>query len=88
MVSRKHSPSCSSILSHSSRMKWPHCLRLMSPSLASALHRPGVATITDGGLAFTQGLTLAHFRAQLEDLRERIAHVKLQLEHLRDTSAV
>jgi len=33
-----------------------------------------------------QGLTLAHFRAQLEDLREHIAHVTAQLEHLRDTS--
>jgi hypothetical protein len=34
-----------------------------------------------------QGLTLAHFRAQLEDLRERIAHVRAQFEHPRDTSA-
>jgi len=33
-----------------------------------------------------QGLTLAHFRAQLEDLREHIAHGRAQLEHLRDTS--
>jgi hypothetical protein len=33
-----------------------------------------------------QGLTLAHFRTQLEDLPERIAHVRAQLEHLRDTS--
>jgi hypothetical protein len=33
-----------------------------------------------------QGLTLAHFRAQLEDLRQHIAHVRAQLEHLRDTS--
>jgi len=33
-----------------------------------------------------QGLTLAHFRAQLEDLREHIAHVRTQLEHLRATS--
>jgi len=33
-----------------------------------------------------QGLTLAHFRAQLEDLREHIAHVRARLEHLRDTS--
>ena len=33
-----------------------------------------------------QGLTLAHFRAQLEDLREHIAHDRAQLEHLRDTS--
>jgi hypothetical protein len=33
-----------------------------------------------------QGLTLVHFSAQLEDLREHIAHVRAQLEHLRDTS--
>jgi len=33
-----------------------------------------------------QGLTLGHFRAQLEDLREHIARVGAQLEHLRDTS--
>ena len=33
-----------------------------------------------------QGLTLAHFRPQLEDLREHIAHVIAQLEHLQDTS--
>jgi hypothetical protein len=33
-----------------------------------------------------QGLTLAHIRAQLEDLREHIALVRAQLEHLRDTS--
>mmetsp|Transcript_4409 Transcript_4409/g.17587 ORF Transcript_4409/g.17587 Transcript_4409/m.17587 type:complete len:205 (-) Transcript_4409:192-806(-) len=45
--------SCSSILSHSSRMKCPHCLSEMSPSLASALHRPGVATITLGGFSFS-----------------------------------
>jgi hypothetical protein len=32
-----------------------------------------------------QGLTLAHFTAQLEDLREHIAHVSAQLEHPRDT---
>ena len=31
-------------------------------------------------------LTLAHFTAQLEDLRGHIAHVRAQLEHLRDTS--
>ena len=34
----------------------------------------------------TQGLTLAHFRAQLEDPRGHIAHVTAQLEHSRDTS--
>jgi hypothetical protein len=33
-----------------------------------------------------QGLTLAHFRAQLEDLQEHIAHVRAQLEHLQDSS--
>jgi TPR repeat protein len=33
-----------------------------------------------------QGLTLAHFRAQVEDLREHIAPVTAQLEHLRATS--
>jgi hypothetical protein len=33
-----------------------------------------------------QGLTLAQFKAQLEDLREHIAHVRAQLEHLLDTS--
>ena len=37
--------------------------------------------------ADTQGLTLAHFRAQLEDLREHIAHIRAQLEHPRDTSS-
>jgi hypothetical protein len=36
--------------------------------------------------AAVQGLTLAHFRSQLEDLRERINHVRAQLEHLQDTS--
>jgi hypothetical protein len=39
-----------------------------------------------GVFALAQGLTLAYFRAQLEDLRERIAHVTAQPEHLRDTS--
>jgi hypothetical protein len=33
-------------------------------------------------------LTLAHFRAQLEDLRGHIAHGRAQHEHLRDTSTV
>jgi hypothetical protein len=33
-----------------------------------------------------QGLTLAHFKAQREALRGRIAHVRAQLEHLRATS--
>jgi hypothetical protein len=33
-----------------------------------------------------QGLTLAHIGAQLEDLREHVAHVRTQLVHLRDTS--
>jgi hypothetical protein len=33
--------------------------------------------------ALHQGLTLAHFKAQLEDLREHIAHVRAQLEDLR-----
>jgi len=33
-----------------------------------------------------QGLTLADFRAELEDLREGIAHVGAQPEHLWDTS--
>ena len=32
-----------------------------------------------------QGLTLAHCRAQLEDLLEHIAPVRAQLEHLRAT---
>jgi hypothetical protein len=36
--------------------------------------------------AIGQGLTLAHLRAHLEDLREHIAHVRARLEHLRDTS--
>jgi hypothetical protein len=35
---------------------------------------------------YGQGLKLAHFRAQLEDLRECVAHVRAQLDHLRDTS--
>jgi hypothetical protein len=33
-----------------------------------------------------QGLTLADFKAQLEDLLEHIAPVRAQLEHLRATS--
>ena len=33
-----------------------------------------------------QGLTFVHCLAQLEDLREHIAHVRAQLEHLRDTT--
>jgi len=33
-----------------------------------------------------RGLHPAHFKAQLEDLREHIAHVSAQLEHNRDTS--
>jgi len=33
-----------------------------------------------------QGLKLAHFKAQLEDLRDHIAHVGAQLQHLRDSS--
>jgi hypothetical protein len=37
-------------------------------------------------VATRQGLTLAHFRAQLEDLPEHIAHVRAHLEHLRDAS--
>jgi hypothetical protein len=37
-------------------------------------------------VADMQGLTLAHFTAQLEDLREHIAHVRAQLEHLQYTS--
>jgi hypothetical protein len=36
--------------------------------------------------AVSQGPTLAHFRAQLEDLREHIAHVRAQLEHVLATS--
>jgi len=35
-----------------------------------------------------QELTLAHFRAQLEDLRNTSLHIRAQLEHLRDTPAV
>ena len=37
-------------------------------------------------VATRQGLTLAHIRAQLEDLPEHIAHVRAHLEHLRDAS--
>ena len=33
------------------------------------------------------GAYIAHFRAQLEDLREHIARISAELEHLRDTSA-
>jgi hypothetical protein len=43
-------------------------------------------TCTASRASCSQGLTLAHFRAQLEDLRERIAHVETQLEHLPDAS--
>jgi hypothetical protein len=43
---------------------------------------PSSASVTE-----YQGLTRAHFSAQLEDL-ENIAHVKAKLEHLRDTSTV
>ena len=49
--------------------------------------RRGAVVITyELMLCFGQGLTLLHFSAQLEDLREHIAHVRAQLEHLRDTS--
>jgi hypothetical protein len=37
-------------------------------------------------LAGDQGLTIAHFKAQLEDLREHISPVRAQLEHLQATS--
>jgi hypothetical protein len=38
---------------------------------------------------FSQGLLLAHFNAQLDDLvREHIAHVRVQLEHHLATSTV
>jgi len=52
-------------------------------ALPAPEHPAAAATAT---LALMQGLTLAHFRAQLEDLREHIAHGRAQLEHLRDTS--
>ena len=46
------------------------------------------AIAAEGGavVAVEQGLTLAHFKAQLEVLRKHIAHVGAQLEHLRATS--
>mmetsp|Transcript_24220 Transcript_24220/g.67809 ORF Transcript_24220/g.67809 Transcript_24220/m.67809 type:complete len:205 (-) Transcript_24220:150-764(-) len=43
--------SCSSILSHSSRMKWRTLLRLRSPSFTSCFTRPGVPTTMLGQLA-------------------------------------
>ena len=53
----------------------------------AAANRHSVA-LTSAGEVFTfgQGLTLAYFTAQLEDLLEHIAHVRAQLEYLRDTS--
>jgi len=39
------------------------------------------------GQAGDQGLTLADFKAQLEDLWKHLALVRAQLEHLRDTSS-
>jgi len=52
---------------------------LIAAALATGAHG---AFLSGAG----QELTLAHFRAQLEDLQEHIAHVIAQLEHLRDTS--
>ena len=59
--------SCSSILSHSSRMKWPHCLSQMSPSLASALQRPGGGDDDAGGLLLELRLLLLDVDAAEDD---------------------
>jgi len=54
---------------------------------ARATSSPLTGTATTGASAPRgQGLTLAHFKAQLEDLRGHIAHVRAQLEHLQATS--
>jgi hypothetical protein len=52
-----------------------------STAAAAAIH-PAIVSAP----ASHQGLTLAHFTAQLEDPREHIAHVRSQLEHPQDTS--
>ena len=47
---------------------------------------PASGPCTGAAATVHQGLTLGHFRAQLEHIREHIAHIRAQLEHLRDTS--
>ena len=42
--------------------------------------------LTQAAAACAQGLTLAHFRAQVENLKGHIAHIRAQLEHPRDKS--
>jgi len=59
---------------------WVHSTPLSSAT-RSTIHKKSTKPS-----ALSQGLTLAHFRAQLEDLWEHIAHVRIQPEHLRDTS--
>jgi hypothetical protein len=51
--------------------------------ILAAVYTAGTANQGGG-----QELTLAHCRAQLEDLREHIAHIRAQLEHLQVTSTV
>ena len=58
-------------------------LRPCSEALAELPHRRDPHR---RGSPCGQGLTLAHFRAQLEDRREHIAHVRAQLEHPGETS--
>jgi len=61
-------------------------LSLPSPSAAFTLPPAPDAARAAHVTATKQGLTLAHFRAQLEDLREHTAHCRAQPEHLRDAS--
>jgi hypothetical protein len=57
----------------------PACVPPASPKVTPVHAVTGVLS------SHSQGLTLTHFTAQLEDLREHIAHVRAQLEHFRDT---
>jgi len=60
------------------------CRRPRAPAPAVCAHTRARV----GRDAIVQGLTLAHFRAQFEDLREYIGHVRAQPEHLWYTSWV
>jgi hypothetical protein len=50
-----------------------------------AIHRDVNSRFLSSTPPYDQGLTFAHFRAQLEHLWEHAAHVRAQLEHIRDT---
>jgi hypothetical protein len=57
----------------------------VSLCLGVANKRVRLATPEEAVAECGQGLPIAHLRAQLEDLQERIAHVRAQLEHRGDT---